>query len=211
MRCPPCCVETLVWLRVFPSSRYVPPPVAVWSTRWHDGFSSLGSSMFNSQPISTDLKTRAEATGRLTPLTLAPPIPYFNHSPIPTRFAGSVSHSPDSGTSHPYFNHSPIPTRFAGSVSRDTDRHLLFPTSNKACPLPRELPALSGAPPAYLMLLCPEGTESDRAAAATLTRHHRTEWKGKKEGRGFPFSLPGRYQMNKDYLKRTCFCLQINV
>ena len=109
---------------------------------------------------------------------------------IDVQQSGSDSHTPDSGTSHPYFNHSPVPSRYAGSVSRDTDWHLLFPTSRKLAHS-HEKPALSDAPPAYLMLLRPEGKESNHAAAALLTRHQRTEWKGKKEGRVVPFSLPG--------------------
>ena len=66
---------------------------------------------------------------------------------IDVQQSGSDSHTPDSGTSHPYFNHSPVPSRYAGSVSRDTDWHLLFPTSRKLAHS-HEKPALSDAPPA---------------------------------------------------------------
>ena len=92
VRCPPCCVETWVQFRVLPfSSRYVPPPAAVRSTR--DG-----------------METSLLLAHRCSTVWLCQP-------------------HPDSVTSHPYFNHSPIPIRFAGSVSRDTERHLLSPTS----------------------------------------------------------------------------------
>ena len=139
--------------------------------------------MFNSLPRSTDLNTGAEATGRLPPLTLATPIPCFNHSPIPTRFPGSVNHTPDSGTSYSLLKKSlPTPMRIAGSLRRTN-------SLSDALPTRWDLQAIYGPPPAYLILLRPEDAESDctAAAAATdadalLTRHQR-DWMEGEEGR----------------------------
>ena len=63
MRCPPCCVETWVWCLPLLLEIRSSSSGCLVHQRWHGGFASLGSSMFNSLALT------------VTPLTLAPLIP----------------------------------------------------------------------------------------------------------------------------------------
>ena len=107
MRCPPCCVETWVWCLPLLLEIRSSSSGCLVHQRWHGGFASLGSSMFNSLALS------------VTPLTLAPLIPTSTILLFP-RDMLVLSVATPTGTSYsPLQKASPLP-RETGSLRRTT-------------------------------------------------------------------------------------------